>query len=134
MDRSTVGLYVAVYTGTVYKHWSIYMDGALEEDKTILHIMGSSGNYRFETRNHDPRRSARLIELLHLSDVAVSKVGAIKEIAQNMTIHNNAPGYNCQDYVLDVLDELESESIIDDKDAGYKTKKKNLKAKQEGFD
>lgn len=58
---------------------------------------------------------------------------AIKDAAQNAPIHNEYPGYNCQDYVLDLLDDLEEKGIIDKKDKKYQQKKEIVKSKQEGL-
>lgn len=131
---STVKLYVAIYKDEgVYKHWSLFVDGPTNAEKTILHIMGSSTRYRFEMRNSDAKSSASLSELISLCDVPVSKVGAVKEAASKAPIHNEYAGYNCQDYVLDLLDDLEAKNIIDGKDAAYKKKKEVVKSKQEGL-
>lgn len=131
---STAGLYVAIYHNDgLYKHWSLFIEGPTDEEKIIFHIMGSSTRFRFEMRHSDARKSARLFELIHLYDVDVSKIGAIKTAAANEVVHNEFPGYNCQDYVLELLDTLEKQGIIDGKNADYKRKKDIVKSKQEGF-
>lgn len=131
---STIGLYVAIYHNDgVYKHWSLFVDGPKDDEKFRLHVMGSSQRYRFEMRTSDARKSASLAELIHLYDVDISKVGPIKTAARNAVIHNEFAGYNCQDYVLELLDDLEKKDIIDGADASYRRKKGIVKAKQEGF-
>lgn len=131
---STAGLHVAIYNdGGVYKHWSLFINGPTDAEQIILHVMGSSTRYRFEMRTSDARKSASLSELIHLCDVPVSKIGSIKDAAGKAPIHNQYPGYNCQDYVLELLDDLETKNVIDGKDAKYKNKKKVVKDKQEGL-
>lgn len=95
--------------------------------------MGSSTRYRFETRNSDARQSNSLVELVYLCDVDPSKISAIKDAAKNAVIHNEYPGYNCQDYVLELLDDLEGKGIIDRNHANYTQNKEYLKGKQEGL-
>lgn len=130
---STSGLHVAIYNdGGVYKHWSLFIDGPTDLEKTILHIMGSSTRYRFEMRNSNARNSASLLELVYLCHVDNSKVNAIKDAARNMTIHNEAPGYNCQDYILELLDELEEKNIVDRRNPSYKNNRQKVEGKQEG--
>ena len=85
-------------------------------------------------RNSDSRKSASLSELNHLCDVSVSKMDAIEEEAEQAPIHNEYPGYNCQDYILELLDDLEAKRIIDGKDVSYKKKKGVVQNKQEGLD
>jgi len=100
--------------------------------------MGSSTNYRFEMRTStNPARdeSETLSELIHLCDVPTAKITAIKEKAQELPIHNEYPGYNCQDYVLELLDELEEDEngIINGNDQGYMERKEAVRNKQEGL-
>ncbi|PYI05342.1 hypothetical protein BO78DRAFT_447680, partial [Aspergillus sclerotiicarbonarius CBS 121057] len=129
---STSALHVAIYNGGgVYKHWSLFIDGPTE--KTILNIVGSSTRYRFEERDSNARESATLVELVYLCDVDDSKISAIKDAADKMTIRNEAPGYNCQDYILDLLDHLEGKSIINGNNANYKKNRETVEGKQEGL-
>lgn len=131
---ATVGVHVAFHHDEgVYKHWGLFMDGPTNSDQIVLQIMGSSTNYRFDPITSDPRESDTLEELIHLCDVPVSKMDAIKDAARNAPIHNEYPGYNCQDYVLDLLDDLEDKGIIDKRDKKYQQKKEIVKSKQEGL-
>lgn len=131
---SIAKLHVAIYQDEgVYKHWSLFIEGPTAGEKTILHILGSSTRYRFELRTSDARRSASLSELIPLCDVPTSKISAIKEAGRTMPIHNEYAGYNCQDYVLDLLDDLEGKNLIDGNDAEYKKRKEVVKSKQEGL-
>lgn len=84
-------------------------------------------------KKSNAREAANLSELIHLCDVDVSQIGAIKAAAGEAVIHNEFPGYNCQDYVLELLDDLEKRNIIDSHNANYQRKKRLVKAKQEGF-
>jgi hypothetical protein len=84
-----------------------------------------------ETSN--PRESTRLAEMVYLCDVDASDIPAIKDAAENAVIHNESPGYNCQDYVLELLDALEEHGIIDNSDANYITNRETLEGKQEGL-
>ncbi|KAJ9214762.1 hypothetical protein DTO166G4_3594 [Paecilomyces variotii] len=134
----TTRLYIAFYNDpdSVYKHWALFIDGPTHTDKTILNIMGSSTRYRFEMRTSNPRQEQNLLELFYLCDVDTSRTNTIKHIAENAVIHNEYPGYNCQDYVLDVLEELESRGIVDgdgDWDGGYVRRKEELVRRQEGL-
>lgn len=127
-------LHVAIYKdGGIYKHWSLFVEGPTDEEKIILHIMGSSTRYWFEMRKSNARASSTIAELVTLCDVPVSKIGAIKEAARTAPIHNESPGYNCQDFVLDLLRDLEAKKIVDSKDMEYMKKKEILIEKQEGF-
>ncbi|GAD97700.1 conserved hypothetical protein [Paecilomyces variotii No. 5] len=131
----STGLYVAFYNDpdSVYKHWALFIDSPSDADKTILNIMGSSGRYRFEMRTSNARQEQHLMELFYLCDVDVSHMNTVKNIAEGAVIHNEYPGYNCQDYVLELLDEMESKGIIDVEETAYVQRKDELKLRQEGL-
>ena len=74
-----------------------------------------------------------LYELIHLCGVPISNIAAIDEAAEQAPIHNQYPGYNCQDYVLELLDDLEERSLIDGEDEKYQRQKALVIGKQEGL-
>jgi hypothetical protein len=65
--------------------------------------------------------------------VPISSIAAIDQAAEETPIHNQYPGYNCQDYILELLDDLETRRLIDGKDAKYKRQKTLVASKQEGL-
>lgn len=90
---STTSLHVAIYNDEgVYKYWGLLIEGPTVAEMTILNIMGSSSNYRFEMRASDPRKSATIFEVIYLCDVSASNIATIKKAAANMPIHNEFPG------------------------------------------
>jgi len=84
-------------------------------------------------RSSNAHKSATLSEIVHLCDVDASTIAAIKDAAETAVIHNESPGYNCQDYVLDLLDDLEEKNIIDGNNANYRKNKGAVTGKQEGL-
>ncbi|KGO70380.1 hypothetical protein PITC_014930 [Penicillium italicum] len=131
---STVSICVAISASEgVYKHWGVFIDAPREEDKVFLQVAGSDGRFRYELETRDVRQSERLVELLPLYDVNVAEINSIKTVASQVTIHNEIRGWNCQDYVLDLLEALEKEAIVNSEDARYKKQKDLLHRKQEGL-
>ncbi|KAJ5795720.1 uncharacterized protein N7518_004260 [Penicillium psychrosexuale] len=131
---STVSIYVAISVSEgVYKHWGVFIDAPQEEDKIFLQVAGSDGRFRYELEATDVRQSERLVELLFLYDMDVTEINSIQTVASQVTVHNEIRGWNCQDYVLDLLEALEKEGIVNGKDAGYKKQKDLLHGKQEGL-
>ncbi|KAJ5163765.1 uncharacterized protein N7500_005595 [Penicillium coprophilum] len=131
---STVSIYAAISTSDgVYKHWGIFIDAPRKDDKVLLQVAGSDGRFRYELETTDVRQSEKLVELLPLYDVDVAKIDSIESVASQVTVHNEIRGWNCQDYVLDLLEALEKEGIVNSKDASYKKQKSLLHGKQEGL-
>lgn len=131
----TVDLHVAIRNDdqSIYKHWGLFIDGRRKADKVILQAMGSYGRFRFDAEITDARQLQGLVELVYLCDVELAKVDTIKDIAEKVPIQNRVSGWNCQDYVLDLLAALEERHVIDGQDGGYKERKSSLEKKQEGL-
>lgn len=131
---STVNLFITIYEDDgVFKHWAIFIDADKAEDKTILQVMGSDGRFRYEPNASDARDLPGLLELHFLCAVDVSKIDTIKDIAAKSPVQNEIKGWNCQDYVFDVLEVLERKGAVNAHDGTYRRQKNCLKGKQEGL-
>lgn len=128
--KISVGIYKG---GGVYKHWRLFVEGSEEDDHLILHIIGSSQRFRFEMRAPDANDSSTLLEMVPLCEIPADKVERLVKVAQNQEIHNDIPAFNCQDWILDLLETLERKTIIDGKDEDYKENRQRLKGKAEGY-
>ncbi|KAJ5542940.1 hypothetical protein N7535_005362 [Penicillium sp. DV-2018c] len=120
-------------TVSIYARRHLRRRGSTGAEKLLLHVKGSDGRFHYEPETKDARRSKSLVELLYLCDVEVAKTSSIKTIASKITVHNEIRGWNCQDYVLDLLDALEDGAIVDNQDADYREQKSLLRGKQEGL-
>jgi hypothetical protein len=130
---SKIKVYVAISDdGGVYKHWALFIDQA-EAEATLLNVRGSDGRFRYETEKRDVRYDESLVELVYLCDVDVAKANTIRNIARTIPVHNDISGWNCQDYVLDLLDELEERKVIDGEDELYRMQRTYVAVKQEGL-
>ncbi|OJJ45205.1 hypothetical protein ASPZODRAFT_143853 [Penicilliopsis zonata CBS 506.65] len=121
--RLTSPLRLAIYNGVEYKHWSLFIDGRAKSQKIILHMIYCSG-WKFEERNLDASKSGKLNKMMDLCDVYNSQVNEIVDIAQDIIIPDTLGHYNCQDYILDLLDALEEKGVIDGKDVIYQKNRK----------
>lgn len=52
------------------------------------------------------------MELFHIYDVDTSKFNVIKAAAESVPVEDQYPGYTCQDYVSQTLDDLESKEKL----------------------
>jgi hypothetical protein len=130
---SKIKVYVAISDdGGVYKHWALFIDQA-EAEATLLNVKGSDGRFRYETEKRDVRYDQSLVELVYLCDVDVAKANTIRNIARTIPVHNEISRWNCQDYVLDLLDELEERKVIDGEDEVYRMQRTYVAVKQEGL-
>ncbi|PWY94573.1 hypothetical protein BO94DRAFT_609984 [Aspergillus sclerotioniger CBS 115572] len=127
-------IYVVIYQNNgLYNHWSLFIDGPTEEEKLLLHIEGRPQHFRFESKYSNAHKSAKVLEMIKMCRVAVSKTAEIEKIAEEQEVKNQYAGYNCQDYNIELLDRLEECGLIDRTDPDYKEKKELVKSKQKGL-
>ena len=125
---------VAIYDETgIFKHWSLFLDTSIEAEKAEIQVMGSDGRFWFEEKRSNARTADNLLDIFFLCEVDSSKLSSIKEIARKVPIRNEVSGWNCQDFVLDVLEALEGEGIIDGGNEEYVKCKKELRNRQDGL-
>lgn len=125
---------VAIYDETgIFKHWSLLLDSSNNADKTEIQVMGSDGRFWFEEKRSNARIADNLLDVFFLCDIDTSKLSSIKEIAKNLPVRNEISGWNCQDFVLDVLEALEEEGIIEGGNKDYAKRKEELKKRQDGL-
>ncbi|OJD25982.1 hypothetical protein ACJ73_02646 [Blastomyces percursus] len=128
-----LGYILPFSTMVVYISTGVSLSTSQRMRTRFLQIMGSSTRYRFEIKNSNVHKSATLLEIIHLCNVDSSKISVIKDAAENAVIHNEYPGYNCQDYVLELLADLEAKDIIDKNEMNYNHNKWTVRDKQEGL-
>ncbi|KAJ5707402.1 hypothetical protein N7488_007203 [Penicillium malachiteum] len=136
-SNAQCSLYVSMKNGeseASYKHWGLFIDSPTTNQQIVLHVEGFSQNFRFDRQFDDPRNADRFKELIYLCDVPVSHIASIDQAAEEAEIHNEFAGYNCQDYVLELLDDLEARRLNNRKDTQHKKQKALVASKQEEFD
>lgn len=57
-------------------------------------------------------------------------IATVQNVARTTKIDNETVEWDCQEYVLDMLETLEEECVVDDDDETYKDVKKELKKKR----
>lgn len=69
-----------------------------------------------------------------MCDVPLWRADAIIQAAVDLPVHNQYPGYNSQEYVLELLEDLEEKGLINDLDPTFIRQKGNVMHKQEGLE
>ena len=106
-----IKLYVAIYDeGKPLKHWSLFIDD--DSQPMILHAMGSDGNFRFEERSSDARKSQSIKQLVGLDYIHKDNIGHLRYHASKLSL-NISHGWNCQDFVIDLIEKAEEEGLIE---------------------
>ena len=106
-------LFVAIYkpTGGNVCHWALWLEGS--GWSRLFEAIGEPGRYRLSEReNVLPDTSSR-----HKHNLFVAQIddydGFITN-ARNCKAPENSAAWNCQEYVMDVLESANESGIIDD--------------------
>ncbi|KAJ5635666.1 uncharacterized protein N7484_008979 [Penicillium longicatenatum] len=131
---STIPLYIAITKGDgVFKQWGLFIDDENQKNKTVLQVKGSDGQFRYEPETKDARRSPDIVDLIYVCNVDVMKANDIKRVASEAAVHNDISGWNCQDYVLDLMELLEETGVLDGSDEEYRRHMDFVRGIQEGL-
>jgi hypothetical protein len=111
-------VYVAIYrpaqTGSA-RHWAIYIRN--EHGQSTLHQVENdfnSGAFRVARRRVDvrPEDSRSWIRDVGIGRVNVAHLQAIRNIIQGQPVNNESETWNCQTWVIEVLERLEQEGYL----------------------
>lgn len=131
--KSTFQLSVAIYdVGNPYRHWALYVETKEKSGKHILHVTGSAGNFKFENKQTDARYTRSFQKALPLCSLPVSKIADIDKVAKEHPIRGDR-GFDCQTYVLELLQSLEKQGILDENDEEYQGRKDTVMQNLDGL-
>jgi hypothetical protein len=77
-----------------------------------------------------PENSARFLEAVYIGEVQDQGFKEFEKIIKAANVDNETVEWDCQDYVLEILDTLEEECVLDGDDRVYQKQKEVLKNKR----
>lgn len=131
---SSIPLFLAITKGDgAFKHWGLFIDEANQKNKTVLQVQRSNGQFQYAPETEDVRKSPDLLELIYICNVDVTKANEIQKIASEAAVLNDIRGWNCQDYVLDLMEMLEEKRVLNGEDGAYRMRMDYVRGIQEGL-
>jgi len=120
-------LYVAMYKPIEgnYEHWVLYLENGAEH--TIYEVTGEHPSFSKNVTSGRPTSTNRHKRSIFVATVNSSDLPVLREVISGMQPDNSTVHWNCQDYVLEILEKLEEECVIDEEDDEYVTAKRNVK-------
>ncbi|KAF2862708.1 hypothetical protein K470DRAFT_242619 [Piedraia hortae CBS 480.64] len=93
-------------------HWALFPQGHGKD--VIWQIVDDGDRYTIDTPLHNkhPQRSSRVKELVLVGTVPLKYHDAALETIQKTTPNNTSKTWNCQSWVVEVLDNLASRGIL----------------------
>lgn len=125
-------LYVVYYRPRYgnFQHWALYVESEKEKENLIFEVTGQHPNFRRNVVNARPDRSRSYIGKTFVAVLGEDSVQDVQSAAKSVVVDNETVEWDCQDYVLEVLDKLEDEFVLDGDDEDYREAREDLKKKR----
>ncbi|KAE8147335.1 hypothetical protein BDV25DRAFT_160572 [Aspergillus avenaceus] len=126
MPTLSVAIYHPRYGN--YRHWALHLQTPTES--LIFEVDGEHPSFTKVTSSGNPLESDTCIELLPVSDIGDCDVPTVKAVVGAARVDNETLEWDCQEYVLEILEELEEAAVLDERDRDYESVKEDLKARR----
>lgn len=113
-----------------YCHWALYVDDA--NNPLIFQVVGEHPFFKSEMIKARPEGSSQYVDRTFVGYIRQSDVKIISAAASRAFVDNDTVEWDCQDYVLDLLDILEEHLIVDLEDEEYQYARDELLDKRGG--
>ena len=107
-----------------YQHWALYLDKGDEHE--IFEVDGSHPNFQRNTYTTDPRKAFNFIGSIYVGPISDADIPAMRNSVALVDVNNETIEWDCQDYVLEILDKLEEEMILEGDDEDYANAREDL--------
>lgn len=111
-----------------YKHWALCTENG--ETSIIYEVIGQHGTFQRSALQARPENSTHFLEAIYLGEVANRDFKVFENTVTATEVDNETVEWDCQDYVLEILHNLEEECIIDGDDKTYQKQKRKLRNKR----
>lgn len=123
-------LYVVFYRPRYgnYHHWALYVDD--EDVQMIFEVIGQHPDFKRNVVNAKAEKSKSFLGKEYVGIISKADIERIKNVASTIPVDNETVEWDCQDYVLEILDKLEDEFVLEEDDEDYREARSILKEKR----
>ncbi|KAI9929581.1 hypothetical protein ASPWEDRAFT_51875 [Aspergillus wentii DTO 134E9] len=111
-----------------FQHWSLYLH--TDSEDLIFEVDGEHPNFQKVISNGKPSDTDTFIEYVFLCEIGEPDIPTIKMVVDNARVDNETLEWDCQDFVLEILEGCEMEGIMDDEEVDYYEAKDVLKSRR----
>nr|KMM68926.1 hypothetical protein CPAG_05249 [Coccidioides posadasii RMSCC 3488] len=97
------------------------------DQEVIFKVVRLHPNFCPNVMNSRPECSKNFIGKVLIAVLDKDNIQRVHEIVKNIKVDNNTVEWDCQEYVLDILDSLEAEFIMEEDNKDYHEARKKLK-------
>ncbi|PGH31121.1 hypothetical protein GX50_06098 [[Emmonsia] crescens] len=111
-----------------FQHWALYLDA--DDQDVIFEVTGSHPVFQPNVVHSRPERSKNFVGKIFVAVISKTDIQRVYDVVSATPVDNDTVEWDCQKYVLDILDELEDEFILEEDDEEYREAREELKEKR----
>ncbi|PYI00588.1 hypothetical protein BO78DRAFT_39566 [Aspergillus sclerotiicarbonarius CBS 121057] len=111
----TVAIYHPRYGN--FQHWALHLHSDTED--LIFEVDGEHPSFQKAMSCGIPSDNLTFIESVFVCQIGSPDIPTVKAIVDATLVDNETLEWDCQDYVLDILEGCEEEAVLDEEDADY---------------
>lgn len=120
--------YVAMYAPEEgnYEHWALYLKNGSEH--IIYEVIGESPSFEPHVFPARPESTKRHKRSIFIAEIRAQDLPDFRQAVAAVKTTSQPYHWNCQDYVLEVLEQLEEDCVVNNEDVEYQEAKEEVKS------
>lgn len=108
-----------------YDHWALYLENGAEDK--ICKVIGEHPGFQPNVVIAKPASTTRHKKSILVDELSANNVEELKKVISSKKVKNSVVHWNCQNYVLEIIDKLAEDCIVDEDEEQYKKARRDLK-------
>jgi hypothetical protein len=127
---TTAKLYAAFFSPRYgnFTHWALYLDD--EDIPMVFEVTGQHPDFQRNVIQAKAEEDPTFLGKEYIGLVNQADIEEIKDAATAVHVDNETVEWDCQDYVLEILDKLVDDFILDEDDEDYREARMILREKR----
>lgn len=96
----------------------------------VFQVTGQHPEFERNVYYEHPENIEGFIRKLYVGVLGDNDIQRVKDAVESIRVDNETSEWDCQDYVLEILDRLEEEYILEEDDEDYQAAREELKSKR----
>ncbi|CAG8027837.1 unnamed protein product [Penicillium salamii] len=111
-----------------YYHWALQIENG--EESIVFEVEGEHPQFVRKVLEIKAEESGSFLGKEYVGVISKPDIQRVKDVASTIHVDNETVEWDCQDYVLEILDKLEEDYILDENDGDYRDARAILKDKR----
>ncbi|KAI9678289.1 MAG: hypothetical protein M1817_006234 [Caeruleum heppii] len=115
-----------------FQHWALHLQTTDDFDHHHItcQVDGSHGTFQARTDDSRPQDDPTYLGRVKLTTINARDIPQFRQVVGDAVVDNETVEWDCQDYILEILDALEEECIVDGEDEEYREAKAEVKGRR----